>query len=783
MDLASLETNIRKSKDSIRKLEEHLNKKTCPKSFQYSARANIPPDDTFLKEIKQIKEQAEQGFVSALTRYHKRRLESQENKFKKAKLFKNSSKTASTHVNRSTREQSHSANTESIVNYDVNKVEKLQQDFNELKQILYTHVLQTSSNNKDIEKYKSLFPENQTTVKGPIKSTGINTNIRRKQRRAHFTQKRIATQRKSNERFIKNLSNLQLTDNQVSVISKGLKFVPTPVTDENKIRRQLLQDFEEFARRMRLQYIFHAKNTEPHPFHVKSDWVPPLQKSVALESYLESVKIQLAEIKPSNPKNNLSHNEYKALTELVNNTEIILKKADKGTTTVIMNKCDKIQEAQTHLNNREHYKPLKNAMAEETLQRVNELATRLHQNNYIDDMTKKWFSQTRNPPRIPIFYTLTKIHKQNPVGRPIISGCEGPTERLSSFVDKLLQPIAQSQKSYLKDTTHFINFIEKTKVPPNTILVSMDVTSLYTNIPQEEGITTVCKAYEKFHNYNPPIPSHNLKEMLCLILKENSFQFIGKNYLQTHGTAMGTKMAVAFANIFMAEIETKLINQSNTKPIKWKRYIDDIFSLWDSNIKEINLFIKQANNFHPTIKFTAEISEIEITFLDTIISKGERFRNESILDIRTHYKPTETFQYTHFTSSHPPGVKKGFIKGEALRLLRTNSSETAFNDSITNFKSRLIARGYPHKMIQTTLSEVNFAGRQSALLQKAKARKQILPFVTTYHPSVGNLKNILMLNWDLIQNQPLLNTIFKNPPILSYRRGKSLSDRLVKAKL
>ena len=334
-------------------------------------------------------------------------------------------------------------------------------------------------------------------------------------------------------------------------------------------------------------------------------------------------------------------------------------------------------------------------------------------------------------------------------------------------VDKLLQLIAQTQKSYLKDTTHFINFIEKTKVSQNTILVSMDVTSLYTNIPQEEGITTVCKAYENFHNYDPPIPSHYLKEMLCLILKENSFQFIGKNYLQTHGTAMGTKMAVAFANIFMAEIETKLINQSKTKPTKWKRYIDDIFSLWDSNRQEIDLLIKQANNFHPTIKFTAEISETEITFLDTIITKGERFRNESILDIRTHYKPTETFQYTHFTSSHPPGVKKGFIKGEALRLLRTNSSETVFNDSITNFKSRLTTRGYPNEMIQTTLSEVSFAGRQSALQQKAKARKQILPFVTTYHPSVRNLKNILMQNWGLIQNQPLLNTIFKNPPILS----------------
>ena len=97
---------------------------------------------------------------------------------------------------------------------------------------------------------------------------------------------------------------------------------------------------------MRLKYIFHKENKEPHPFHVHADWNPPVQKSVALESYLENVKIQLAEIKPIKPKNNLSHNEYKALTELKKNTNIVLKKADKGTATVIMNKCDKIQEAQ-----------------------------------------------------------------------------------------------------------------------------------------------------------------------------------------------------------------------------------------------------------------------------------------------------------------------------------------------------------------------------------------------------------------------------------------------------
>ena len=102
----------------------------------------------------------------------------------------------------------------------------------------------------------------------------------------------------------------------------------------------------------------------------------------------------------------------------------------------------------------------------------------------------------------------------------------------------------------LKDTMDFVNFIGKTKVSQDTILVSMHATSLYTNIPQEEGITTVCKAYEAFHSNKLPIPSHYLKEILKLILQENSFQFAGNNYLQTHGTAMGTKMAVAFANIW-----------------------------------------------------------------------------------------------------------------------------------------------------------------------------------------------------------------------------------------
>ena len=78
--------------------------------------------------------------------------------------------------------------------------------------------------------------------------------------------------------------------------------------------------------------------------------------------------------------------------------------------------------------------------------------------------------------------------------------------------------------------------------------------------------------------------------------------------------------------------------------------------------EEIDQFIVEANRHHPTIKFTAEISDKETKFLDTTIFKGERFHKDSILDISTHFKLTEKFQYTHYTSCHTPGVEKNIYK-------------------------------------------------------------------------------------------------------------------------
>ena len=153
--------------------------------------------------------------------------------------------------------------------------------------------------------------------------------------------------------------------------------------------------------------------------------------------------------------------------------------------------------------------------------------------------------------------------------------------------------------------------------------------------------------------------------------------------------------------------------------------------------------------------------------------------------MRTHFKPTETFHYTFFTLCHPLGVKKGFVKGKALGLLRTNSSMKTF-ENITRFKKHLMERGYPQNFINFfknfIIQEVKFEQRtQVQLLQRNETKKTI--FITQYHPAVPNLKEALTRKWYLIQQQPLVNLIFKEPPIISYRQGRSLKDILVRAKI
>ena len=171
------------------------------------------------------------------------------------------------------------------------------------------------------------------------------------------------------------------------------------------------------------------------------------------------------------------------------------------------------------------------------------------------------------------------------------------------------------------------------------------------------------------------------------------------------------------------------------------------------------------------------MSSERAVFLDTDVFKGPRLSTLRILDSQTYLKPTETFRYTHFSSSHPFITKKGFIKGEVLSLLRTNSVKENFYRYKRDFSEqrRLCNRVYRKALVHKILTEVQFSNRKEALRNKTKNAKEILQFVTTStnNPATPNLKKILMTHWHIIQQQPR--------PIIFYRKEKSLKDVLVRA--
>ena len=157
---------------------------------------------------------------------------------------------------------------------------------------------------------------------------------------------------------------------------------------------------------------------------------------------------------------------------------------------------------------------------------------------------------------------LPKIHKTGVPGRPIVSGCNSPTESLSQFLDIHLKPITREIDSCIKDTTHFIKITKNIKdlAPGDSLLVTFDVKSLYTCIPHNQGIQYCLEAIHNFYGENYPLPLKHVEQILNFILRRNFFIFDNEIYLQIHGTAMGSPMAPNYANIFMAKIEKLILS-------------------------------------------------------------------------------------------------------------------------------------------------------------------------------------------------------------------------------
>ena len=241
---------------------------------------------------------------------------------------------------------------------------------------------------------------------------------------------------------------------------------------------------------------------------------------------------------------------------------------------VILDIKDYIDEDNRQLNDTNNYEQLDFNPTELHTEKIKSEINNLKNENLFTSKTANYLLEEKI--KTSMFHLLPKIHKANNPGRPEISSVNCHISRISEFVDYFLQPEIKKLKSYVKDITGFIKKIEAIyHLSDDSYLVSLDVRSLYTNIPHKEGIEAVKQKLEKS---KPNISIKVILTFLKLILTLKNFVFNGIIYLQKKGSAMGTKCAPSYENIFMDWFEKKfkfplLRNLSDF----YLRFKDDIF--------------------------------------------------------------------------------------------------------------------------------------------------------------------------------------------------------------
>ena len=209
-----------------------------------------------------------------------------------------------------------------------------------------------------------------------------------------------------------------------------------------------------------------------------------------------------------------------------------------------MNTKDYLTKIHTRLQDRNTYKPLTYNPRSAIVNDKCTLIEYVHSQQIIDMATKEFLLPHKNTHTL-LFYGLPKTHKPGCPLRPIVSGCDGPTDHISTYVTHFIQPLASNLPSHVKDIKHFLNLIKKLPpLPADVFLVTADVTSLYTNIPHHEGIAAVIYFMEEYKHLLPTNcpPPHMMRIILDFILKHSTFKFMDTHIHQILGTFTGTRM-------------------------------------------------------------------------------------------------------------------------------------------------------------------------------------------------------------------------------------------------
>ena len=493
----------------------------------------------------------------------------------------------------------------------------------------------------------------------------------------------------NSDEVIYNYSKVILTENDKSLLCKGLRFAVPP----KKLKyHEYMLPFELLFRD--IKFDTKSNNSLNH-----------LQSKVK-DLGLSSLRYYN---KHDHSLDNLTKEEYKSFLKLSENEDIIIQRADKGNTVVILDRVTYITKIEELLSNTEKFLPIsfKHSINKELRHLLDlekaliDTLDRLLSQSYLSQSDYEFLKPSGSNPGV--LYGLCKVHKEivgdSPPFRPILSSIGTSSYNLAKFFVPILKEYTVNEYT-IKDSFSFAKNI--TAQNSSLYMASFDVDNLFTNIPLDETIE-ICltKLFAGKRKIKGLLKSH-CRDLLILATKQSSFIFNNKWYTQIDGVAMGSPLGPTLANIFLGHFESIWLENcpEEFRPVHYKRYVDDVFLLFKSRDHIAN-FKNFLNNKHKNINFTVEEEkDNKLSFLDILISRDQ---NKFITSI--YRKSTFSGVYTNFKSFIPTEYKHGLIFSLLFRVFTISMNYNIMLDEIEQLKIIWLKNAFPMRIIDKCICD------------------------------------------------------------------------------
>ena len=269
--------------------------------------------------------------------------------------------------------------------------------------------------------------------------------------------------------------------------------------------------------------------------------------------------------------------------------------------------------------------------------------------------------------------------------------------------------------------------------------------------------------------------SEDICQLIKCILENNVLSFNDEYFMQECGTAMGTRMAPCYANIFMAELEEIFLSGYPYKPLVNCRYIDDIFIIWSHALDLLHNFINSIYKQHSSIIFTSNISTTSVNFLDVTndLDGGH-------ISIKIYTKSIDTHAFLSYNNFHPRHIKQSIIYCQFLRYRRICSNDEIFlNDATTLFKY-FLARQCPFSDILHDFNKVKQIDRCKLLSNTPKQQSKNISLITKFSPKIDDFIQSIKSNYHVLKDDGKIGGIFIQPPIYASKQPPNLRQVLIR---